>query len=274
MKDALTPFFPATWEETLAYLNRETGAKEGDAERIIRAANHAVAYAERRTSRKLVARTYRDAVSIASCSVTTSSKAVTGAGFTAGVKAHDEVVGVGLKPGTRVASVTSNTALVLTKQAETTGTVTLTFGSERIAVSGEGTQSLTVTQYPVQELYSAAYLDGVGNETPIDTTGVRIAKQTGRIYLPNDAFPEGELNILIGCLAGYLEPSATVRGDWSDWTALQHLCLRLTQVFFQDEASQPGRVVDRSLAQVSANLPDFRMPADIEELLAQFKRLW
>ena len=275
MKDILTPFFPGSWEELLAYLNREVGAKAGDNERIIRAANHAVAYAEQRTSRNLVARTYREAVAIAACVVTADSTAVTGTGFTAGVKAFDEVVGAGLQPGSRVASVTSNTALVLDRKAETAGNpVTLTFGSERLRVDGSGTGTIHVPEYPVQELYDAVTVDEDGTETAIDTTGYRLGKETGRLVIMNDSFPEGDLNILIGCRAGYQEPSATARGDFSKWTALQHLCFRLAQVYFQDEAAQPGRIVDRSIAQVSANIPDFTMPRDIQDLLASFARLW
>lgn len=273
MTGILTPFFPCEWAELLAYLNRAVGAGEGDSERVIRAANHAAGYAERRTNRRLTARVYRAAAAIASCATTISDTDVTGTGFTAGVKALDEVTGVGLQPGTRVASVTSNTALVLDRPALATGTVSLTFGSERLAVDGSGSQVLMCPEYPVQELYSAAYLDSDGTETALDTTAYRIGR-TGRIYFPNDTFPEGELNILIGCRAGYQEPSATYRGDFNDWQAIQHMHLRLAQVFFQDEASQPGRIVDRSIAQFSANVPDFKLPADIEELLAQFKRLW
>lgn len=274
MKDELTPFFPCTWEETLAYLNRETGAKAGDVARVIRAANHAAGYAERRTRRNLVARTYRAPVSIASCVVTSASATVTGSGFTAGVKVLDEVVGAGLKPGTRVASVESNTSLTLSKLAESGATLTLAFGSARLAVDGNGGQTISVPEYPVHDLYSAAYLDDAGAETAMDITGHRLAKVAGRLYLPNDSFPEGAQNVLLGCLAGYVEPSATVRGDWSDWTTIQHLYLRLTQVFFQDEANQPGRVVDKSIGQVSANLPDFRMPGDIEDMLQHYARLW
>jgi hypothetical protein len=274
VKDVLTPFFPGSLGELLAFLQREEGAKPGDLERVIRAGNHAASHAEMRTRRKLVVRTYRTAVDVASCTVTINSKAATGTGFTAAVKAFDEVVGVGLQPGSRVASVTSNTALVLDREAYTTGTVTLTFGSEKLQVSGDGTASAIIPEYPVAEIYSAGYLDEDGTETAIDTTGYRLGKASGRLVLTNDTFPDGDMNILVACRAGYQEPSATERGHMTEWLALQRLGMRLAQVFYQDEANMSGRVVDRSLSQVSTQIPDFRLPQDIEDLLAQFARVW
>lgn len=275
MKDVFTPFFPGSLAELLDYLQLSEASKAGDLERAIRAGNGAAAVMETLTNRRLVARTYRTAESVASCVVTIDSTAVTGSGFTAGVKALDEVVGVGIQPGSRVASVTSNTALVLDREATATGTVALTFGSEPLVTNGTGTEAIYIPEYPAQELYGAVSVDSDGTETALDTTGYRIGTRTGRLILPNDVFPEGDLNIRLSVMAGYREPSATVRGDFTDWTALQKSGFRAAQCFFQDEATRAGRIVDRTLGGVSSQLPDFRLPQDIvDDILQHFRRLW
>lgn len=274
MRDVWTPFAPCSLEELSAYLQRAIGEGTGDPERVIRAGNHAVGHMELRTRRRLVSRTYREAVAVTSCTTTVDTLGVTGTGFSTYAKAGDEVVGVGLQPGTRVASVTSNTAIVLNRPATATGTVTLTFGSEPLQVDGTGKDYIYVPERPVQEIYGASYLDDSGAETALDTTGYRIERDTGRLVLPNDAFPEGDLNVLLEVSAGYAEPSATVRGDFGAWMALQHLFLRLAQVYFQDEQTMPGRVVDRKVLQAGGTIPDFRLPQDIQDLLVQFERRW
>lgn len=274
VQDVWSPFAPCSPEETAQFLNRALGKGKGDDERTIRAANAAVGHMEARCRRRLVYRTYRDAADVASCTVTIGDADVTGTGFTAGAKDGDSVTGTGLQPGSRVASVTSNTALVLDRPALTTGTVTLTFGSERMQLDGSGKSGLYLPERPVHEVYDAAYLDDAGQETALDLTGQRLDRETGYLLLPNDTFPEGELNILVGCAAGYREPSATVRGNFTEWNALQRLFLRLAQVYFQDEEQQPGRIVDRKILQGGGTIPDFRLPDDIRMLIAQFERLW
>lgn len=273
MRDIFTPFAPISLEELQAYLHRESGATDADKARIVRSGNHALGHMERDTRRRLVARTYRTAAAVASCVLATGDVAVTGSGFTS-LYAGDAVVGVGLQPGTQVASIESASALTLDRAAEVGGTVTLTFGSERFAVDGNATDTIQFPEYPVSAVYSVASLDGSGNETAIDTTSYRLEKHTGRLHLPNSRFPAGTLNILIACKAGYEEPTATNRGDFTEWMDLQRLFCRLSQVYFQDEDQQPGRVVDKKLIQSGGTIPDFRLPQDIRDLLNDFRRLW
>lgn len=274
VQDVWSPFAPCSPEETAQFLNRALGSGNGDDEKVTRAGNAAVGHMETRCRRRLVYRTYRDAVEVASCTVAVGDADVTGTGFTAGAKAGDAVTGTGLQPGSRVASVTDNTAIVLDRPALAAGTVTLTFGSERMQIDGSGKSGLYLPERPVHEVYEAAYLDDAGQETALDLTGQRLDQETGYLLLPNDTFPEGELNILVGCAAGYREPSATVRGNFTEWNALQRLFLRLAQVYFQDEEQQPGRIVDRKILQGGGSIPDFRLPDDIRYLIAQFERLW
>lgn len=273
MKDVFTPFFPCSLAELTEYLQRVKVQEDVDPARIIRAGNHAIAYAENRTARRLVARTYREPVSIASCVVTAADATVTGAGFD-DLYVGDEVVGSGLDIGSRVASITSDAALELDRPALTTvDPATLTFGSARLRVDGTGSTRLQIPEWPVQALYSAVWVDSDGTETALDLTGYRLESATGSLILPNDTFPEGEMNVLVACEAGYREPTATRRGDFAKWTALQRVCLRLAQVFFQDEQRNPGRIVDRSLGQVTSQLPSFKVPDDIESELEQFMRV-
>lgn len=274
MRDVWTPYAPCSLAELTEYLQRSAGEGDGDSGRAIRAGNHAVGHMELRTGRRLVMRTYRGADAVASCTTTIDTLAVTGSGFSTYAKAGDDVVGTALQPGSRVASVTSDTALTLDRPATATGTVTLTFGSEPLAVDGTGASHVFVPERPVRALYAASYLDASGAETALDTTGYRLDRHTGRLVLPNDVFPEGDLNVRLEVSAGYTEPSATERGDFSEWMALQHLFLRLAQIYFQDEQTMPGRVVDRKILQSGGTIPDFRMPQDVQDLLAQFARRW
>lgn len=275
MKDVWTPYFPGSLAELTAFLGREEGQKPGDLERIIRAGNHAIAAIEAIVSRRLVVRNYRDAVAVSSCTVTAGDATVTGSGFSTYAKASDEAIGTGLQPGSRVASITSDSSLELDREAETTGTVTVSFGSERIRMDGDGTTALQFQEYPVQEVYSIASVDAAGTETAIDLSGARLSKEVGRYVLTNDVFPEGTLNLLVAFRAGYIEPTATDRGDFSKWTALQRVAFRAAACYFADEASQAGRVVDRSLGSVTTQLPSFKLPDDIvQDVLQHFRRLW
>jgi hypothetical protein len=271
--NGLSPFAPTTYPDLVAYLKREKAMEDADPDRIVRAGNRAVSWMEMRTARALVARTWREPVTIA-CGLTVDLPTATGTGFTASVKAYDEVVGdVALALGSRVLSVESNTSLTLTEKAVATdATVSLTFGSEPLVVSGDGSEEIYVPEFPVHEVYGAWAREADGTLVALDISGARLDKSSGRYVLTNDFFPSGTLNIVIECLAGYRAPSVTSRGDWSAYMELQGICHRAAQVFFKDEKDSPGRLVSQTVAQMGGSLPNFRMPEDIDSAIEAFAR--
>lgn len=274
---ALAPYGFLSEDQILSALRRP-GASSADEEvpAIERAVNRALSEMETYTGRRLACRTYRDAVAITGCTLTANSTAVTGSGFTAGAKAGDAVLGSHLQPGTTVASVTSNTALVLSvpaAAASSGGGDTLTFGSERLQIDGSANErhEIWIPETPVQEVYSAAWLDQNGGETGFTITGARLEKSIGRYILPNDWVPPDAQAILIACRAGYVQPTATERGNPSEWTALAGIQIRLAQVFFDDERRNPGRALSRQLVSVGSTIPGFLLPDDIKQSLAPFR---
>lgn len=276
----LTPYGFAGLDELRAYMHREgVATPERDLPRLIEAANEALAWMEsdEGAGRALAVRTYRTASSIASCVLTADSTAVTGSGFTAGVKQWDDVVHEDLQPGTRVASVTSNTALVLTKPAAVAdAAATLTFGSAPLLVDGMGGYEFMVHEYPVIELYSVKWIDDTtGALTALDLTAARpLDPDRRRWRLPNDANPKGEQNLQVECLVGYRQPSATVIGDWTAWNALKRIQCRAAMVIFQDWARGAGRIVSENLAQQGVNIGSWTMPKDVRDSIMAFRRLW
>lgn len=269
----LSPYAPTTFEIASAYLQRKEGARPDDVDRIVRAVNDAVAWMERRTNRALVARTYRTPVVIA-CTGADAASTLTGTGFTTNVKTLDDVVGAaGLGLGSRVLSIESAVGLTLTEKLTANVAANLSFGSEPLRQSGGGEAALYLVERPLVELYSVTSLAGDDDEE-IDVTDARIEKSVGLVQLADGAFPLGDLNLLIECKAGYVQPSSTVRGDWSDWGALQHICHRAAQVFFKDEVDSPGRLTSKQVLQAGGNMPGFEMPEDIEQAIRPFVRQW
>lgn len=269
--EVLSPYALTTRERAIAYMKREGGATDGDIERIVEAVNAATGWMEMRTTRKLAARVYRRTATIASC-VVGATGAVTGTGFLS-LYALDDVVGTGLMAGTRVASIPSNTALTLDRAPETAGTVSLTFGSEPLVADGTGSARIYIPEFPVSTVIAAYYLDDNGDRTALTLTGARLDKETGLYVLTADGWPSGERNIEIECIAGYRLPSGTALGAWGEWKTLERICLRAAQVFFQDEHNAVGRVVNKSLLQAGVQMPDFGMPADIEDAIKPFVRM-
>lgn len=282
MPDAqfLTPYGFAELDEVRAYLKREGAATpELTIPRIVDSANQAVAWMEsdEGAGRALAARTYRTAASIASCVLTADSTAVTGAGFTAGAKALDDVLNASLAPGTRVASVTSDSALVLSKPAlAANGAATLVFGSAPMLADGHGGYEVHLPEYPVAEVYGVKWIDDTtGDLTALDTTAYRFLDPDRRLLrLPNDAMPKGQQNVQVECLAGYRQPSATSLGDWAHWNALRRIQLRAALVIFQDWSRNAGRIVSEQLAQQGVNIGSWSMPEDIVRSIKAYRRLW
>lgn len=277
--DYLTPYAFASEQRLLAYLKREGGSPGvGDSAEariaVIGAGNAAAGWLEAYTGRRLAARTYRTAVSLGSCTVAANGLSVSGADFTTNAKALDDLVAPSLlAPGTRIASIASATALTLSRKAEA-GSAVLTAGSEGLLFDGTGETLARLPEYPVSAVYSLAYLDADGTATDIDTTGARLDGRTGFYQLTQDALPLGSLNVRVEMRAGYEEPTGATRGHAAEWGALERIFLRVAKIFFEDERLRGGRIVSESVGQVSASLPDFKMPADITEALVPFVRHW
>ena len=226
------------------------------------------------TRRKLLVRTYRDPVQI-SCTTSENDETVTGSGLDA-LKRYDDVSGAGLALGTRVESITNAGSIELSKKAKAAGTSVRTFGSAPLQVDGTGTCELYAPERPLHEVYAIKRLDSFGFVTALDLTDMRIDAETGLIVLPGDYFPKGSLNIELHCCAGYRPPSEVAgdSGDWEQFQDLEMLALRAIQVGFQDFMQQAGRSGDITVLQATQRIQSFRLPDDIRQGLASFRRLW
>jgi hypothetical protein len=137
----------------------------------------------------------------------------------------------------------------------------------RLRIDGDGDNYLRLTEYPVNAVTSAVYLDDSGAETALNLTGARLLSETGRVFLPWQTVPAGVGNILVTCNCGYAS-TAPERYD------LERLCLRLCAVIYQDLKKQSGRITDAALMNATSRVPDFVLPADIANGLKAYARLW
>lgn len=255
------------------YINRNEGSEEGVDEWVVVALNGAVGKMEQKVGRKLRARTYRNPVTI-SCTATTDDQTLTAAAGLSALKTLDDSMGTLLAGGSRIDSITSDVALELSRKATGAGAVSVVFGSEPLLLDGDGSSTIFIPERPVVEVYSASWIDTDGTREALDLTGARLDKHTGRYRLPNDSFPDGDLNIEIECKAGILPPSITARSDHEEWNHVEQLCLRLCQVMFQDFMQQAGRVGDTNILQFTQHVSSFELPADIAEGLEEMVQPW
>lgn len=273
-RPTLSPYTFSTIERTRQYLKRPGSVLEdNDADVIVEALNHVGGLFDGETGRKLACRTYRNA-SVISCTSTIDTKNLTAASGLLALKTLDDAYGANLTMGSRIDSITSDTALVLTKNATASGAMSVTFGSEPLVINGTGSAQIYIPVRPVVEVYTIKWVDSMGTKTDYDLTGARLDRETGLYVLMSDAFPRGTLNIEIECKAGYREPTATDRGDWSTWAQLEGLCHRAVQVMFQDFAQAAGRTGEINLATASMKIMDFKLPDDIKGELATLVQPW
>lgn len=259
-------------DEILREFRRDGDPNLEERDAIVKAANRAIAIMELRTRRKLAMRVWRAPESVSGCVLDDTKFVVTGTGFTAGAVQWDQVIGVGIAPGTRVASVDSNVQVTLTRKPTVTGTgKTLAFGTEQVVIDGSGDRYVQIPHYPTQEVISAGWLDAAGSFTGFNTAGVRLDRETGRYYLPNDRAPLGDLNVLVECRAGYQEPTGEARGD-EEWYALGRLQLRIAQICFEDSQKVAGRAQDFGVGGVTSSVRSMQLPKDIEQELIVFQR--
>lgn len=255
------------------YLKRlVVGSEDQAADFTVLAMNAATGRMERATNRRLRSRTYRGTSTI-SCTSTVDSETLTGAGFLA-LETQDDAIGANLEAGSRIDAIASDGSLTLSKKARASGAADVTFGSAPLVLNGTGTVVVQIPEYPVTEVYSVKEVADDGTKTALDLTGARLERETGKYVLMNVVAIKGTLNIEVECKAGYTQPAPTVIGDWEDWNDLEQICLRLTQVMFQDYAQAVGRSGDTSIVQFTQHIVSFEMPADIAEALKKYARLW
>ena len=134
-----------------AYVGRELGSEEGIDQAIVAALNGATGKIERRVNRGLRVRTYREAVTI-SCDTTVDDQTLTAASGLLALKVDDDAVGASLALGSRIASITSDAALELTRKATSGDAMTVTFGSAPIILDGQATDYIYIPERPVVEV--------------------------------------------------------------------------------------------------------------------------
>lgn len=251
-----------------AYVGRELGSEDGIEQPIVAALNGATGKIERRVNRGMRVRTYRNQVTI-SCDTTVDDQTLTAASGLLALKVDDDASGSSLALGSRIASITSDAALELTRKATSGDAMTVTFGSAPIILDGDATDYIYIPERPVVEVYSAKWVAFDGTKTALDTTGARLDKHTGRYKLNADIFPRGKQNIEIECKAG-----VTPGVDWDLWNHLEAVCLRLVQVMFQDYIKQVGRAGDINIVQFTQHILDFKLPEDIAEGLQEIYQPW
>jgi hypothetical protein len=269
---SLTPHAIILPEALQPRLKRSSGGEDDIEQRLVDAINAATHWMEMFTRRRLRARNYRTAVSIA-CTGTAADATLAGSTFTANVKAGDDLVGVGVAVGSQVDSITSAVALEMTREATATISGSVTFGSRPLYFSGDGTVEAWLHERPLVEVYGLYSTDVQGNRVALNTTAAQYDLATGQIVLSSDIFPRGTLNIQAEVRAGYVQPSATDRGH-TDWYALEALAYRVAEVFFMDALNLRGRSDSFAAGGVSANIGTSAMPADILAAIAPFVRRW
>lgn len=275
--EILNPYAPlASIDVLTAYLKRDLASNTGDLDQVIRAANKASAWMAGRTTRRLVGRTYRNPVTLTGLTTTQDSPAVTGAGFLA-LKADDDAVGAQLSAGSRILSITDDGHMTLNRPAAagSAGGASITFGSAPLQMDGprRNQADFYIPEYPLNALYSIVYIDASGLRTSMDLTNARIQKETGRVHLLSSGLPWGSINIEVEAHCGYLQPTASRLGHWDEWSDLQGILLRATQVIFQDMLNSSGRIVSKTIGPAVSQLPDFKMPDDIESAISGYARL-
>lgn len=279
----LHPYAFLSLERTLSYLRRDKSTDkdidvEGWAVNFINAITDDL---ELSTGRRLAARSYRTAVT-GVFTLATGSAAAT-VGDTSDLLERDEVSGTGISAGTLVESLTSASALVLSKAATATGAENLTFGFGPLVIDGgadtsrEGYPALYIPESPLVSVSSISYRDRANVLAACDLTGMRIIPEAlpglSKVLIPNGYWPRGDVNIEVECVAGYRPPlaGAAARG-FDGWQQLQQLSQRMVKVLWDDFRQARGRTGNVQMLNASEYVSDFNWPQDILRGIKQFRR--
>jgi len=289
----LTPYSFVSLDEFAAYMGKSS-SDATEADRMTRALNAATAWMNRTSARNLKARNYRESVSVTTVGSTASGATTINVTSSASLKAGDDLIGTGLAIGTQVDSLPSASSVKVTRATTAIiaagSTLSTAGGSRVVSVLDDrelpstehestwlygGAREIQLPEYPVAaaNLWSIKWLDANGVATSLDLSIKRLDEATGRLYLPANAFPAGELNLLIEFRGGFEQPSATNAGQWDDWNDLARCTVRAGEVFYQDELSHRGRSSDTSLGGFTARAPKMAMPDDVENTLRGYWRV-
>jgi hypothetical protein len=264
----LSPYSLTTEEELFTYFGATS--KEENRPKIVRCCNEALARLEHRLRRRLAVRTYRNTTTL-TCTLTNNVATITGSGFLA-LKVLDDVVAPsGIQAGTRLLSVQSDSAATLSLPATAAGATALTFGSAPLEADRLDAHTVHIPEYPVQALYSCGWMDDSGLFTSLSTTGARLEKRTGELFLPNDFFPEIG-RVVMECKAGFVPPTGAQLGD-PEWFDLQQLLHRWAGYLFADQTQNRGRVTNATIGPLNSSV-DMTLPKDIADELWRYGRRW
>jgi hypothetical protein len=280
----LHPYAFLTLDRAMSYLRRNEGTDKGIdvPESVVSFINAITDDLEFSTGRRLAARSYRTPVT-ATFTLTTGSANAT-AGATSGLRERDEVAATGTAAGTLVESITSSTALVLSKPATAAGATSLTFGSGPLVIDGgdersdEGYPVLYVEESPLVSVSAINFRDINNNLTAVSLTGMRIVSETipgmSKVILPYGAWTVGSQNVEVECVAGYLPPLAGFNARGFDgWQQLQQLSQRMVKVLWDDFRQARGRTGNVQMLNASEYVSDFNWPADVLRGIVLFSRV-
>jgi len=250
---------PALW--TRFFLNSTTDVLEG------------------KTNRLLAARSYRTATSF-DFVLTENSLSATCADA-ADLRVRDELAHESLEPGTLIDAI-SGTTVTLSKRAlddDASAEVTVGFGplvaSGAGETSKEGWSVIYCPEYPVQSVSAITPRLADGTlDTALDLTGLRIDAETGRLILPAASIPQGDQNLEIECVAGYLPARVGRMGGFTDWSSLQLTQSRMVKIGWSDFLKGFGRTANQQFGEVNEFINDYRWPADIVDTFARYRRMW
>jgi len=261
-----------TPEGLLPRMKRVEGAEDDIERRIDEAINGCASFLERVTRRRLKARNYRTATTT-TVTFAASSTQVVGNAFDL-LEVGDDILSLYAPVGAQIASIDSFAILQMTRKAAANeSNRSVTFGSEPITLSGDGTSELYCPEFPLVELFAAYYKNTDGSRTAIDTDNAVLERSTGRIRLMQDIFPVGSMNIDLEVRAGYVAPSTTSLGH-QEWYDLEALSFRVAEIFFADALNLRGRTENMSVGAVSASFGLSDMPADVQAGVRRFMRLF
>ena len=273
----LSPYALVAEDKARAFVHRDQAGERGLEDWIPSCINAATAKLEAHCGRHLAARVWRNPVTL-SCTTTADSETVTGASVGAQVKVLDDVSGVGIRQGTRVASITNPTTLVLTKKATAPGTVDLTFGSRVIKERGDGDPVLHIHEAPIEtlaDIYSIKRRGLSGVLETIDLADADLRSEAGpgiaRLELASGVWGK-DSRYEIECRAGYPAAGSGAGLQWES-AQLEWAALRMVQVMWQDFATAAGRTGSLDLMQAVQRFESFRLPDDIRADLAPYRRI-
>lgn len=139
----------------------------------------------------------------------------------------------------------------------------------RFMVSGRGTDCVTLPEWPVTAFAGAWYAasDGAALVLTRLSDAVYQLEPGGILRLLSDNFPTGINNIRVAATCGYVAGAHD-----AELYELEHACLRVTQVLWQDWRNQVGRATAVSGGGQSLSFSDGDLPPDVKQILEPYAR--